>query len=68
MTPEYVDANNRFVEVGIGALRNIVVQMFFISERVEALENEVKERLQVLRARTSDEYVGIAVSKGSSDS
>lgn len=42
MTPEYIDANNRFVEVGIGALRNIVIQMLFISERVETLENEVK--------------------------
>lgn len=67
MTPKYIHANDRFVEVGISALCDIVIQVFFISESVEAFENEVKEGLQILRAGAGDENIGVAMSKCSSD-
>ena len=68
MIPEHVHANNRLVEVRICALRDIVVQMLFVAECIHALEDELKQCLQVLRAGTRDEDVRVPMRECSSDS
>ena len=40
--PENVHAYDRLVEVRICALRDIVVQMFFVTECIHALEDELE--------------------------
>ena len=47
---ENVHSNDRLVKFRIGALRDVVVQMFLVSQNVHALEYELEESLQVLGA------------------
>lgn len=59
MLPKYIDPDNRLVEIGIRALYNVIIQVFFIPEHIHPFKNKIKQRLQVLRARTSNEYIRI---------
>lgn len=59
MVPKDIDPNNRFIEIGIRALRNIVIQMLFIPQRVHPFEHELKEGLEILRAGTRYEDIRI---------
>lgn len=65
MTLEYVHPNNRLVEFRVGTLRNIVVQMFLVSENVHPLENEFEKRLQVFWAWRGNKNVGVTMCEGS---
>ena len=68
MVAENVDANDGLVEFGIGALSNVVVEMFLIFERIQTLEDKLEESLQVLRAWTCYENVRVAMRNSSGDS
>lgn len=67
MTSEDVDSDDGLVEVRVGALNDVVVEMLLVSERVHALEDEFEEGLQVFGRGRRDENVGVAVRKGGSD-
>ena len=68
MITEDVHPNNGPVELWIGALRDVVIQMFLISQSIHALEHEFKESLQVLRTGARDKNVRVPVVECSSDS
>jgi len=68
MTAENVHAHDRFVEVWIHALSNIIIQTFFVSQGVETFEYKLEECLQIFGTRTGYKDVGIAMRKGSSNS
>lgn len=57
---EHIDANDTVVELLVGRLHNLVVEMLFVLEPIEALENKVEQRLQVLGIGGSDEDVRVA--------
>jgi flagellar biosynthesis regulator FlbT len=63
MFSEHIYPHDRLVELGIRALYYIVVQVLFIPKGVHPFEDKVKQRLQILRARTRDEYIRIPVRK-----
>lgn len=68
MITEQVDAHNGFIEVWVRALRDIIVKMLFVAERVETFEDEVEESFQVLGTWAGDEDIRIAMGECSSDS
>lgn len=63
-----VHPNDRLVKLWVGALDNVVIQMFLIPQSVHALEYEFKESLQVLGAWTRDKNVGVTMSERGGDS
>ena len=68
MTSRDVDTHNTLSKRGVGGLYEIVIQVLFVSKRIEAFENEFKECLQVLRTGRSDKNVCITHFDGSCDS
>ena len=68
MIPEDIHANDGLVEVGVRALRNIVVEVLLIAKRIHSLEDEVEQGLQVLWTGTGNEDIRVPVRKRSSDS
>ena len=68
MITENVHPNDRLVKFRICALRDVVVQMFLVSQSIHTLEYELEEGLQVLGAGTRDKNVRVTVSECSSDS
>jgi hypothetical protein len=60
--PKDVHSDNSLVEGRVCGLDNVIVKMFLIAEGVKALEDELKEGLQVFRGRRGDKDVRIAKS------
>lgn len=67
MLTEDVDPHHRTLPLGVGALHNVVVEVLLPSHLVDALEDKLEERLQVLGARTGDEDVRVAVENSEGD-
>ena len=67
MIPKHIHAHNRLVEVGVRALRDIVVEVLLVAKHVHALKDKLEQRFQVFRTGTRDEDVRIPVSECSSD-
>ena len=65
---ENVHPNDCLVKIRVGALRDVVVQVFFVSQSIHALEYELEESSQVLGAGARNKNVRITVSERSSDS
>ena len=59
-----VDPDNGVVKFRIRRLNQIVVRMFLVTHRVEALEDELEEGVQVLGAGTRHEDVGVTEPHG----
>ena len=68
MVLEHIHSDDRLVEIGIGALSDVVVQVFFVAEDVHTLENELEEGLQVFRAGTRYENVRVPVGQSGGNS
>lgn len=68
MIPKHVHAHNCFVEVGVGALHDIVVEMLLVAKHIHALKDELEQRLQVFWTGTRNEDVRVSVSERSSNS
>jgi hypothetical protein len=60
MRLEHIDAHNAVVELLIGGLNNLVVEMLFVLEAIKALEYKVEQGLQVLGVGRGDEDVRVA--------
>ena len=63
-----VNPDDRVMEFRVGWLNKIVVSVFLVAHCVEALKDELKERVQVLRTRARHEDVGVAEANGRCDS
>ena len=57
MSSEDVDPYNRLPELGVRTLYNIIVNVFFVSQRVEGFEDKFEEGLKVLGIGRGNEYV-----------
>eukprot|EP00982_Pelagococcus_subviridis_P004778 29339-Pelagococcus_subviridis.AAC.5 len=57
--PGDVYPDDRPPERRVRALDDVVVQVLFVPQRVEALQDELKKRLQVFRRRRRDEHVRV---------
>ena len=64
---EDVHSHHSLVELWVGALDQLVVEVLLIVQCVKALEDEVKEGVKVLRAGRCDKDVGVAKANGSSN-
>mmetsp|Transcript_31326 Transcript_31326/g.99939 ORF Transcript_31326/g.99939 Transcript_31326/m.99939 type:complete len:481 (-) Transcript_31326:438-1880(-) len=64
---EHVDAHHSLAERGVGGLHEVVVEMLLVPQRVQALEDKLEERAQVLRGGRGHEDVGVPQGKGSRD-
>ncbi len=63
MVAEDVDANDGLVELGIGRLHQLVVDVLLVLQGVEALEHELEQGLQVLGCRRGHKYVRVTLMK-----
>ena len=64
---EDIDPDHGLVELRVGTLDQLVVQMLLVVEGVEALEDEIEEGVEVLRAGRGHEDVGVAEAHGGGD-
>ena len=64
---EDVYSHHGLVELRVGALDQLVVEVLLVVQRIKALEDEVKEGVEVLGAGRGDEDVGVAEADGSSN-
>ena len=64
---EDVHSHHSLVELWVGALDQLVVEVLLVVQGVEALEDEVKESVEVLGAGRGDKDVGVAKADGSSN-
>lgn len=65
MILEDIYSHDCIIEIWIGTLSDIIVEVLFVSKCIEAFEYEFKNGLQILRTGTGNKYVGISVRKGS---
>ena len=66
MVVEDIDPDHGLVELRVGALDQLVIQVLLVVEGVEALEDEI-EGVEVLRAGRGDEDVGVAEAHSGGD-
>ena len=64
---EDVYSHHGLVELRVGALDQLVVEVLLVVQRIKALEDEVKEGVEVLGAGRGDKDVGVAKADGSSN-
>ena len=64
---EDVHSHHSLVELWVGALDQLVVEVLLVVQCVEALEDKVKEGVKVLRAGRGDKDVGVAKADSSSN-
>lgn len=64
---ENIHPHHRLVELWVGALDEFIVQVLLVIQRVEPLEHEVEEGVEVLRAWRGDEDIGVAEADGRGD-
>ena len=64
---ENVHSNNRLVKLRIGALCDVVIQVFLVPQGIHTLEYEFEESLQVLRVGTRNENIRVTMGERSSD-
>ena len=58
---EYVDAYDCVVELGVGRLNEVVVDVLLVVERVEAFKDELEQSFEIFGRWRGDEYVGVAI-------
>ena len=63
VTAKHVHAHDSFVKIRVRALSNVVIEVLFVSQGVQAFEYKLEECSQVLRTRTGHKDIGIAVRK-----
>ena len=49
--PENVNSNESLIELGVGRLHELIVDMLGVIECVEALANELEQSLEIFRRR-----------------
>ena len=64
---EDVHPDHSLVELWVSALDQLVVQVLLVVEGVEALEDEIEEGVEVLRAGRGHEDVGVSEAHGGGD-
>ena len=62
-----VHAHDGFAELRVGRLDEVVVEVFLVVERVEALEHKLEQRAQVLGRRSGHKDVGVPEGNGAGD-
>ena len=64
---EDVHSHHGLVELGVGALDQLVVKMLLVVQGIKTLEDKVKEGVEVLGAGRGDKDVGVAKADCSSN-
>ena len=64
---EDVYSYHSLVELRVGALNQLIVQVLLIVQSIEAFEDKVEEGVKVLRAGRGDEDVGVAEAHSGGD-
>ena len=67
MLAENVDSDDSLVELSIGRLDDIIVEVFLEMDSIKALQNKLKQGLQILGRRRSDVYVRVVESNRGSN-
>ena len=62
-----VHPHHSLVELGVGALDQLVVEVLLVVQGIKALEDEVEEGVEVLGAGRSDKDVGVSKADRSSN-
>lgn len=57
MILKHIHSHNCLIELRIRTLRNIIIQVLLIPQRIHSPEHEFEQRLQILRARTRHEDI-----------
>ena len=64
---EDVHPHHSLVELGVGALDQLVIEVLLVVQGIKALEDKVEERVEVLGAGRGDKDVGVAKADRSSN-
>ena len=64
---EDVHSHNSLVELGVSALDQLIVEVLLVVQGIKALEDKVKEGVEVFRAGRGDKDVGVAKADRSSN-
>lgn len=67
MLSEHIDPNQTILEFWIRRLDQFVISVLLIVQRIESLDDELEQRLQVFRRRRRHEDVGVAEGDGSGE-
>ena len=62
-----VDSHDSLVEIGVGRLKNGIIDMVKVAQSIKSLEHKLEQCLQVLWVRRSDEDVAVTVRNCSSN-
>jgi hypothetical protein len=62
-----VDTDDATLPLGLRALKDIIVLVLLVAERIEPLKDKFEERLEVLGARRRHKDVRVAVSERGGD-
>jgi hypothetical protein len=65
---ENIYTHDSLIKIRIGALDDVVVQMFFVTYRVHSFKDEIEQGFQVFRTWTRDEDVAVSVCDRSGNS
>jgi hypothetical protein len=57
VVPEKVNSHNGVIKFWIVALRNVVIEMFLVSQGIQALENEFEQGFEIFGTGTGDEDI-----------
>lgn len=68
VSTEYIDADDSFPEVRVGALNDIIVDVLLVTKCIERLEDKLEKSFKIFGVGGCDEDVGVVVRKSSSDS
>ena len=60
MILEHIDSDNGLGKGRVCAFHQIVVQMLFVVQLIQPLEDKLKQCSQILRRRSCHEYVAVA--------
>lgn len=67
MVLEYIHTDNGLGKHRVGALHQVIVQVLLVVQLIQTLEDELKQRSQILRGRRCYKDVAVAQAQSSSN-
>jgi len=67
MLTKDIDAHDGLVKIWVGALDNIIIEVFLVAKGVHPLKYKIKECLQILRTGTCNEDIRVPMCERSGD-